>query len=162
MASVWSRWRSIISRALELGIPTALEHATVSAGQIVITRINASLGTTALAAAHVAVTAEGLSYMPADGISYAATALVGQSYGAREYEDARRYGKLSGLVGFGCSTFMGLLLFIFATPLSTIFSSDRSKGKKNGGKGDRQTVLPHKKGQKKKPGCSASGLEGYG
>lgn len=116
--------RQIISRALELGIPTALEHATVSAGQIVITRINASLGTTALAAAHVAVTAEGLSYMPADGISYAATALVGQSYGAREYEDARRYGKLSGLVGFGCSTFMGLLLFIFATPLSTIFSSD--------------------------------------
>ena len=95
--------RQIISRALELGIPTALEHATVSAGQIVITRINASLGTTALAAAHVAVTAEGLSYMPADGISYAATALVGQSYGAREYEDARRYGKLSGLVGFGCS-----------------------------------------------------------
>ena len=30
--------RQIISRALELGIPTALEHATVSAGQIVITR----------------------------------------------------------------------------------------------------------------------------
>ena len=40
-----------------------------SAGQIVVTRINATLGTVALAADHVAVTAEGLSYMPADGIS---------------------------------------------------------------------------------------------
>lgn len=116
--------RKIIARALELGVPTALEHATVSAGQIVITRINASLGTTALAAAHVAVTAEGLSYMPADGISYAATALVGQSYGAQEFHDARRFGKLSGLMGLACSSFMGLLLFLFATPLSSIFSSD--------------------------------------
>lgn len=116
--------KTIIKRALELGIPNALEHATVSAGQVFITRINASLGTTALAAAHVAITAEGLSYMPADGISYAATALVGQSYGAGEYKNAKKYGALSGWAGFFCSTFMGLLLFIFATPLSAIFSSD--------------------------------------
>ena len=116
--------REIIHRALELGVPTALEHATVSAGQIVVTRINATLGTVALAADHVAVTAEGLSYMPADGISYAATALVGQSYGAQEFEDAHRFGKLSGLTGLAFSTVMGIMLFIFATPLANIFSSD--------------------------------------
>ena len=116
--------REIIHRALELGVPTALEHATVSAGQIVVTRINATLGTVALAADHVAVTAEGLSYMPADGISYAATALVGQSYGAQEFEDAHRFGKLSGLTGLAFSTVMGVMLFIFATPLASIFSSD--------------------------------------
>ena len=112
--------REIIHRALELGVPTALEHATVSAGQIVVTRINATLGTVALAADHVAVTAEGLSYMPADGISYAATALVG----AQEFEDAHRFGKLSGLTGLAFSTVMGIMLFIFATPLASIFSSD--------------------------------------
>lgn len=116
--------REIIHRALELGVPTALEHTTVSAGQIVVTRINATLGTVALAADHVAVTAEGLSYMPADGISYAATALVGQSYGAQEFEDAHRFGKLSGLTGLAFSTVMGIMLFIFATPLASIFSSD--------------------------------------
>ncbi len=116
--------RTIIRRAMELGIPTALERAIVTSGQLVITRINASLGTTALAAAHVAITAEALSYLPADGISYATTALVGQSYGAKEYEDSRRYGILAGWTGFTLSSIMGTLLFLFAHPLASIFSSD--------------------------------------
>lgn len=116
--------RTIICRAAELGVPVAFEHAIVTAGQLVMTKITASLGTVALAAGHVAITAEALSYMPADGISYAATALVGQKFGAREYQESHKYGILSGWVGFFLSAFMGLLLFIFATPLAQIFSSD--------------------------------------
>lgn len=116
--------RTIIHRALELGVPVAIERTIVTSGQLLMTRIIASLGTVALAAGHVAITAEGLSYMPADGISYAATALVGQKYGAREFKEARRYGILSGWSGFFLSAFMGLLLFLFAAPLAQIFSSD--------------------------------------
>lgn len=116
--------KEIIKKAVGLGIPVALERITMSSGQVFMTKMVSGLGTVALAANHVAVTAEGISYMPATGISFAATTLVGQSLGAQKKEDARSYGKLSGWVGFALSAFMGLLLFVFSMPLSSIFSSD--------------------------------------
>ena len=115
---------AILRRALALGLPVALERTTISLGQIVMTRITATLGTVALAANHVAVTAEGLSYLPASGISYAATTLVGQRVGARESHEASRYARLSGWFGLAFSAGMGALLFVLAHPLSTMFSSD--------------------------------------
>ena len=117
--------KEIIKKAVGLGIPVALERITMSSGQVFMTKMVSGLGTVALAANHVAVTAEGISYMPATGISFAATTLVGQSLGAKNKEDARSYGKLSGWTGFALSAFMGLLLFVFSLPLSSIFSSDQ-------------------------------------
>ena len=116
----------IIRKAFQLSVPVALERITMSSGQIFMTKMVSGLGTAALAANHVAVTAEGLSYMPATGISFAATTLVGQSLGAKNMARAKTYGKLSGWVGFALSTFMGALLFFFSQPLATIFSSDHA------------------------------------
>lgn len=60
----------------------ALEHIVLCGAQIATTRIVAPLGTVSVAANSLAVTAEGLCYMPAYGMSGAATTLVGQSIGA--------------------------------------------------------------------------------
>ena len=114
----------IIRRALRIGLPVGLERATISCGQLVMTKVVASMGTVALAANHVAVTAEGLSYLPAYGISYASTTLVGQCMGARRQDLAYRYGKLSGKVGFAFSTALGSLLFLLAPALASLFSPD--------------------------------------
>ena len=111
-------------RARELGIPVLMERVLMSGGQVFMTRMVSGLGTVALAANHVAVTAEGISYMPAFGVSFAATTLVGQSLGAKDREAASYYGKLAGWTGLLMSTFMGAVLFIFSTPLSTLFSTD--------------------------------------
>ena len=115
---------AIIRRAVSLGIPVALERTTISLGQIVMTRITALLGTVALAANHVAVTAEGMSYLPASGISFAATTLVGQRVGARASHEASRYARLSAWFGFAFSAGMGVLLLLLAHPLAALFSSD--------------------------------------
>lgn len=114
----------ILRKALSLSMPVALERLIGSGGQIYMTRLVSSLGTVALAANHVAVTAEGISYMPATGISFAATTLVGQSLGAKDEKKAQHFGNIAGWTGFALSTAMGILLFVFATPLSSIFSSD--------------------------------------
>ena len=80
----------------------------------------------ALAANHIATTAEGLCYLPAYGISFAATALVGQSVGAKNREDARAYGTLAGIAGFLLCSATGLALFFLARPLAGLFTTDQA------------------------------------
>lgn len=115
---------AVIGAALRLGGPYIAERASVNLGQIAMTRIVAYIGTAALAANHIATTAEGLCYLPAYGISFAATALVGQSVGAKTKEDANAYGILSGGLGFLFCVLTGAALFLGAYPLASLFSPD--------------------------------------
>lgn len=89
-----------------------------------MTALVASLGTVALAANQIATTAEGLCYLPAYGISYAAIALVGQSVGARSREDAAAFGTLAARTALALCSVMAALLFLFAPALSSLFNSD--------------------------------------
>lgn len=116
--------RVIIRTAASLGLPYIAERMSINLGQITMTRVVASIGTAALAAHHIANTAEGLCYLPAYGISAAATALVGQSVGAQKKEDARAYGVLSGKLGFALCVGTAAILFFGARMLAGLFSPD--------------------------------------
>ena len=116
--------RIIIRTAVSLGLPYIAERASVNLGQITMTRIVAYIGTAALAANHIATTIEGLCYLPAYGITAAATALVGHSVGAKNKEDARSYGTLSGLFGFVLCVVTAVALFLVAPSLAGLFSPD--------------------------------------
>lgn len=117
--------RAIIRRAVHLGVPSAIERAVVNLGQIAMTAlVGHALTTAALAANNIATTAEGLCYLPAYGIGYAAIALVGQSVGAGKREDAEAYGSLTGAIGFLLCLVTGTLLFFFAPALASLFNSD--------------------------------------
>ena len=116
---------SLIRRAAFLGLPSAVERAVVNMGQVATTAlVGHALTTAAMAANHIATTAEGLCYLPAYGIGYAAVALVGQSVGAGDKEDAKAYGTLTGGMGFALCLVTGALLFLFAPALASIFNSD--------------------------------------
>ena len=84
----------------------------------------ASLGTVALAANQIAVTAEGLCYLPAFGISYAGIALVGREVGARDREMAGAYGTLAAKLGFFVAVGAASALFLSAPLLASLFNSD--------------------------------------
>lgn len=114
----------IIRTAALLGLPYIGERVTINLGQILMTSLVAHVGTVALAANHIATTAEGMCYLPAYGVSFAATALVGQAVGANSREDAHAYGKLSGLMGFFMCLGTGALLFLLAAPIGRIFTPD--------------------------------------
>ncbi len=77
-----ARWRPTsrcLRTAARISAPIALERVLINGAQIVSTGIVAPLGTTAVAANALAVTAESLCYMPGFGIGSAATTLVGQA-----------------------------------------------------------------------------------
>ncbi len=121
------RWRPDIlcyKTALHISLPLAFEHIILCSAQIAVTHIVAPLGTVAIAANSLAVTAESLCYMPGNGIGTAATTLVGQSLGAARRDLARRFGRLAVLLGVAVMSVTGLLMFLFAPYIFTMLTPD--------------------------------------
>lgn len=116
--------RQCLMTTWKLGLPVALERATMSLAQIVITGLITGVGTVAVAANHLAVTAESISYLPASGVAVAGTTLVGQAIGAGRKDLAQRFARMVSWMGVVIMTFGGAILFFFASQLIQIFSTD--------------------------------------
>ena len=106
--------RGVLSKALRVSAPMTLEHAVICGAQIAVTVIVAPLGVMAIAANAFAVTAESICYMPGYGIGDAATTLVGQSYGAKRLDLAKRFGYITVGLGMVTMTVMGVVMYICA------------------------------------------------
>ncbi|MBP3437811.1 MAG: MATE family efflux transporter [Sutterella sp.] len=109
--------RVSVRRALGIGIPIGLERFCMTAGQIVLMTIVSPLGTFAIAAHSLAVTAESLCYMPGYGISEAATTITGQSLGAGRKDLAGQLAYLAVGLGTAVMTVMGAVMYVFAPEL---------------------------------------------
>lgn len=114
--------KEIIWKALKVSAPMTLEHAVICGAQIAITVIVAPLGVMAIAANAFAVTAESLCYMPGYGISEAATTLVGQSYGAKRQDLAKRFGYITVGLGMLTMSIMGVIMYILAADVMALMS----------------------------------------
>ncbi len=116
--------KEIQKSAFRLGLPVGLERSTLSFGQLVLTKIVGSLGTTALAAHFLANTAEAMTYLPAGGLSTAATTLVAQSLGREDKPLAKRFGNVTVVLGTILMTTMGIVLYFTAPILMGFFTRD--------------------------------------
>lgn len=114
--------RPVLRNAMKVSAPMTLEHAVICGAQIAVTIIVAPLGVLAIAANAFAVTAESLCYMPGYGIADAATTLVGQSYGARRLDLAKRFGYITTAAGMATMTVMGVVLYLFAPSVMSLLS----------------------------------------
>ncbi|MCI1648817.1 MAG: MATE family efflux transporter [Bacteroides sp.] len=108
-----------IRNALHISLPMGGEHIVLCAAQIMTTVIVAPLGTLSIAANSFAITAESLCYMPGYGIADAATTLVGQSIGAKRTDLARRFARITVLMGMAIMTFMAVVMYV-AAPLMMV------------------------------------------
>lgn len=107
----------LLQEILKIGFPTAMERIAISGGQLCYVRIVSSMGTVILAAHQLALTAESISYMPSHGFQIAATTLVGQSSGAKQYQEARRQASMTFRLCAVCLFFVSLILFFGCGPL---------------------------------------------
>lgn len=122
----WKLRANCMRTAAYISIPMAFEHGIMSGAQVMSTRIVAPLGTAAVAANSLAVTAESLCYMPGYGVSAAATTLVGQSIGAGNLQLTRKYARRSVLLGTMIMTCMGALMFIVAPAAFAMLTPDKA------------------------------------
>jgi putative MATE family efflux protein len=120
----WTPRVGVARQLFTLGIPAAFEQMLTSGAFMTLVAVVALIGTPALAAQQIAFTSFSLAFLPGVAFSIAATALVGQSFGARLPGDARKAWLISmrwALIWMGTGA---VLVFIFAERLMRIFSSD--------------------------------------
>ena len=110
----WRMEKKCLTTALRVAVPIAFENSILCLAQVVTTTIVAPLGTVAVAANSLAVTAESLCYMPGFGVATAATTLVGQSLGAERRDLARDFARSSVLLGVLVMSGAALAMFLLA------------------------------------------------
>ena len=120
----WKITRSCLMNLWRVGAPLAAERAALSSAQVVLVRIVSGLGTVAIAANSLGVSAEGLCYMAGYGIQDAAIALIGQAVGANRRDMAKRFAWLCTLMGMAIMALSGAGLWLFAPALMGIFTAN--------------------------------------
>ncbi len=116
--------REIMRDCVRIGSPIAAAHAGSHLGQVVFTALIARLGTIAIAAHSIAITAEQAFYVPGYGMQAAAATLTGNSLGAGDEKRRRDLARLIVLLEVGLMLLSGALLFAFAPTMAGIFSKD--------------------------------------
>jgi putative MATE family efflux protein len=122
-----SGWRpnwSVARRVLGLGVPAAVEQVLTTTAFLVLTILVAHLGTDTLAAQRISMTALSFSFLPGIGFSLAATALVGQSIGARRPREGSDMANIATLWAVMWMSAIAVLFFVFATPIMRMFTDE--------------------------------------
>lgn len=114
--------RNMLRKATGISAPLLSERFVLCGAQIMSTIIVAPLGTVAIAANALAVTAESLCYMPGFGIGDAATTLVGQAIGARRRKLTHWFAWLSVLLGMIVMGVMGAVMYFCAPVMMRIMT----------------------------------------
>ena len=86
---VWHYSKSLLKRALKVGIPASFERSLTFGSFMLFTVIIAHYGTQVLAGYQIGLRVEGLAFMPGIGFTIAAMALMGQGLGAKKPLQAR-------------------------------------------------------------------------
>ena len=120
----WRITKACLHNLWKVGAPLAAERAALSSAQVLLIRIVSGLGTTAIAANSLGVSAESLCYMAGYGIQDAALALVGQAVGANRRDMAKSFAWLCTGMGMGIMALTGVGMYIFAPNLMGIFTAD--------------------------------------
>ncbi len=111
----------LIKKLFKLGFPASIEQGTRSFSMVVMTFLVATFGTYIVASYGLATRILGFIIIPAIGLAMATSTLVGQNMGAGKIERANQTMKKSIKIGFFVLTIVGILLFIFAEPISSAF-----------------------------------------
>jgi putative MATE family efflux protein len=120
-------WRpdfGVARQVLSIGIPAALEQVLATSGFLVLALVVARLGTDVLAAQRITFNALSLSFLPGIGFGIAATALVGQSVGARRIAEGSAAARVAAKWAVVWMSAIAVLLIVFAPQIFHLFTSD--------------------------------------
>ncbi len=118
--------RDVMDQCVRVGVPIAGERVLFSFGQVVFTAITARLGTVAMAAHSIALTAEQAFYIPGYGMQTAAATLAGYSAGEKSEKKLMQYSSTMIFLATVVMVALSLVLFVFAEPIMGIFTPDEA------------------------------------
>ncbi len=106
---------------MRTGIPIGLQSASFSFSNLFIQSSINLLGPAAIAGNTAATSVCGFVDVLNDSLAQSSLAFAGQNMGAGKYDRIKKITVLSVVFGFGVSTLVGVLIYIFARPLLSIF-----------------------------------------
>lgn len=115
--------RKTLRTALGITGPMWFQNIILRGAYVMSTLIVSPLGTIAIAANSLAITAESFCYMPGYGLEEAATTLVGQSLGAKRRWLARRFALIATALGAAMMTALAVLMYAFAPQMMGILTN---------------------------------------
>ncbi|WP_245867438.1 putative FMN/FAD exporter YeeO [Sporomusa silvacetica DSM 10669] len=114
----------VIARIMDISVPAALEQLAMQSGRMVFTFMLAGVGSTQFAAHQIATQIESMSFLPGFGFSVASMTLVGQYLGKGMPHRAIQFAWLTNKIAWLSMTAAGVVIFIFARELTTLFIDD--------------------------------------
>lgn len=111
----------ILSQILRQGLPTGVQNAVVSVGNIVIQSNINSFGEYAMSGHGAYIKLEGLVFLPIVSMSMALPTFISQNLGARQYDRAKK-GAVFGIVtGMAVAELIGLVFLLTVPSSLTVF-----------------------------------------
>lgn len=115
--------KSVFKKVVHIGGPALCTNVASCLGYVVFAAMVSGMGTTIFAAHSIAVTAEEIVYIPGYGLRSATSTLIGNALGEKNWKKLKMTKRLSILITMLIMIINGVLLYLFAYPLMTIFTS---------------------------------------
>ena len=114
----------LIKEILRVGIPSTITNMSASIGLMLFMRLVSAYGPLALAAYGIGGRIENVAIMPAFGMSGAILTIVGQNYGARNLDRARKTIQKAVILIAAFMFGVGIIALCFAKQILFIFTTD--------------------------------------
>jgi putative MATE family efflux protein len=121
---MWHYSKSLMKRALKVGIPASFERTLTFGSFMLFTVIIAHYGTEVLAGYQIGLRVEGLAFMPGIGFTIAAMALMGQGLGAKKPLQAREDVLLVLKYTIGFMFFLSFFMVFMPEKIVWLFTDD--------------------------------------
>ncbi|MCF0120911.1 MAG: MATE family efflux transporter [Oscillospiraceae bacterium] len=106
-----------LGKMLKIGVPAALQGLLFSASDIALQTAVNSLGSLAISGNAAALSVDGFIFIPMESFTQACMVISGQNIGAKKFRRSKRAIALCGLLAGCVGLCVGVLVFIFKTPL---------------------------------------------
>lgn len=114
----------VLKPCLKVALPNGLQRFGTSLGYVAFAAMINSLGDVSTAAHTIANTVESAFYIPGYGMQTAAATLAGNALGANDNRRVKALARMILFIEVSLMVVSGLLLFIFAPNMMSLFSKD--------------------------------------
>ena len=124
------RWRKVridresLRQILRIGLPSSIQSAITSFSNVFVQSYINSFGSACMAGYGVYGKIDAFALIPVQSISMSSTTFVGQNWGAKQPKRAREGVRTATLMSIIATAVLGLLVFVLARPLMTVFSPE--------------------------------------
>ena len=113
--------KELLKEMLRIGLPSGVQNSVIAFANVMVQSSVNVFGSAAMAGNGAFVKLEGFAFIPVNAFGSACTTFVSQNIGARQFDRVKQGARFSVVFSCACAVVIGVVFFIFATPLIGLF-----------------------------------------